>query len=130
MTVTVSTLAAISAPAERALFGQPNFTAIDTGTATALDATVTAPANKQARMKYLTLSYSAAPAVSVLQVLAGASVIWQAEISATGPFVYNFDFSQFPLRGDIAGILTAKVGSAGGSVVQTLSWIGDYVKAA
>ena len=129
MATTTNTLAAISVQAEVALYGQPAFTVIHTATATALDATATPAAGQSARMFHLTLSYSAAPAVSVLTVEDGATVIWQAEISATGPFVYTFDFSAKPLRGTKGAVLHAKVGSAGGAVVQTISWTGDFVKA-
>jgi hypothetical protein len=130
MATTTNTLAAISPAAEIALFGQPSFTCIHTETATALAATVTAPnADQQVRMFHLTLSYSAAPAVSVLTVKDGATVIWQCDISATGRFVYTFDFSAKPLRGSKGAALSANVGSAGGSVVQTISWTGDYIKA-
>lgn len=129
MATTTNTLAAISVQAEVALYGQPAFTCIHTATATALDAVVTPAAGQQVRMFHLTLSYSAAPAVSVLTVEDGATVIWQAEISATGPFVYTFDFSQKPLRSSKNAALHAKVGSAGGSVIQTISWTGDYAKA-
>jgi hypothetical protein len=125
---TTNTLAPISPSAEKALFGQPNFTVIDTATAGALDAVATPPANsnKQARMKYLTLSYSAAPAVSTLTVEDGSTVIWQAQIPAdAGP--YTFDFSEAPLRSTVNTALHAKVGSAGGAVVQAISWIGDFV---
>ena len=130
MATTTTTLAAISPTAEIALFGQPQFTSIHTATHTALSATVTAPnADQCVRMFHLTLSYSAAPAVSVLTVKDGATVIWQAEISVTGPFVYTFDFSQKPLRGSKGAALSANVGDAGVGIVQTLSWTGDYVKA-
>jgi hypothetical protein len=64
-----------------------------------------------------------------LTVKDDTTVIWQAEISATGPFVYVFDFSLKPLRGSKGAALSANVGSAGGSVVQTLSWTGDYMLA-
>jgi hypothetical protein len=131
MATTTNTLSAIRLQAEVALYGQPTFTSIHTATASALSATVTAPnANQQVRMFHLTLSYSAAPAVSVLTVKDDTTVIWQAEISATGPFVYTFDFSAKPLRSSTGKALSANVGSAGGAVVQTLSWTGDYVKGA
>lgn len=130
MATTTTTLAPISAQAEILLYGQPAFTCIHSATAAALDAAVSVPvATQQVRMFHLTLSYSAAPAVSVLTVEDGTTVIWQAEISATGPFVYAFDFSQKPLRGSKGATLHAKVGSAGGAVVQTIAWTGDYIKA-
>lgn len=129
MATTTNTLAGISGAAEILLFGQPGYTVIHTATATALDATATPAATQQARLFHITLSYSAAPAVSVLTVEDGATVIWQAEISATGRFVYTFDFSQKPLRGSKGNVLHVKVGSAGGAVVQTISWTGDFIKA-
>lgn len=129
MATTTNTLAGISGAAEVLLFGQPAFTVIHTATATALDATATPAAGQQARLFNLTLSYSAAPAVSVLTVEDGSTVIWQAEISATGRFVYFFDFSAKPLRGTKDAVLHVKVGSAGGAVVQTISWVGDFIKA-
>lgn len=128
MPSTTNTLAAASVAAETALFGQPDYTVTQTETAGAIDAVATPPAgsNKQARMKHLTLSYSAAPAVSILTVEDGSTVIWRCEIpAAAGPYV--FDFSGAPLRSTNGVALHAKVGSAGGSVVQTISWVGDFV---
>ena len=129
MATTTNTLAGITGAAEVLLFGQPSVTVIHTGSATALDATLTPAADQIARFRHLTVSYSAAPAVSVLTVEDGSTVIWQAELSATGPFVYVFDFSGSPLRGSRGAVLHAKVGSAGGAVVQTISVIGDRLKA-
>ena len=128
MATTTTTLQALSIAAEDRLAANPTKVFRDTATATALDATLT-PNTGQfaqvARLLRLTLSYSAAPAVSVLTVEDGSTVIWQVEISATGPFVYDFDFSNCPLRATAGAVLHAKVGSAGGAVVQTLSCIGD-----
>ncbi len=129
MATTTTTLAAISGAAEVLLFGPPKTATIMTATATALDATLTPAAGQIALCKHLTLSYSAAPAVGVLTVEDGTTVLWQAEISATGPFLYDFDFSGSPLRGSRGAVLHAKVGSAGGAVVQTISFIGDLIKA-
>ena len=129
MATTTNTLAPISGSAEILMFGQPLTTTIMTGTATALDATLTPAADQIARMFHLTLSYSAAPAVSVLTVEDGSTVIWQCEISASAPFVHVFDFSSKPLRSSRGAVLHAKVGSAGGSVVQTISFIGDLMRA-
>lgn len=128
MASTTTTLQAISVVAERALFGQPGFTVLDTATAGALAASYTpADSFKCARMFHLTLSYSAAPAASVLTVKDGTTVIWQAEISASAPFVHAFDFSAKPLRASAGAALSANVGSAGGAVAQTLVWTGDWV---
>ena len=129
MATTTNTLAAISGAAEILLFGQPHFSCLHTATATALDAVVTPAASQQVRLFHLTLSYSAAPAVSVLTVEDDTTVIWQAEISASAPFVNTFDFSAKPVRGSKGAALHAKVGSAGGAVVQTIAWTGDYIKA-
>jgi hypothetical protein len=131
MSSSTQTLSPVSLVAERALFGQPGFTVIHSATATILGATYTpVAANSMARMFHLTLSYSAAPAASTLTVKDGSTIIWQAEISATGPFVYVFDFSAKPLRGSNAAALSANVGSAGGAVVQTISWTGDEIASA
>ena len=130
MTTTTTTLQAVSVPAETALFGQPTKVFIDTGTHTALVASLT-PGTGQfaqvARLFYATLSYSAAPAVSVLTVKDGTTVIYQAEISATGRFVYHFDFSAKPLRASAGAVLSVNVGDAGVGIVQTISCVGDLV---
>ena len=127
MATTTNTLSSISVNAERALFGQPDFTVIHTATATALAAQFVPTGQDIARMFSLCLSYSAAPAVSTLTVKDGTTVIWQTEISASAPFANFFDFSKKPLRGSAGASLTAVVGSAGGAVVQTLSWVGDVI---
>lgn len=129
MSTTTNTLAPLSGAAEVLLFGQPLVTVIDTGTAGALAATLTPAGDQIARFFRVTLSYSAAPAASTLTIKDGNTVIWQAEISATGPFVYDFDFSAKPLRSSRGTALSANVGSAGGSVVQTISCVGDKIKA-
>lgn len=118
--------------ADKLLFGMPDWSAIHSDTATALSCGAAAVANEQHFATRLTLSYSAAPAVSVLTIKDGSVVLWQAEISATGPFVYDFEFKR-PLRARVGQALTANVGSAGGAVVQTLilqgftSWVGTQV---
>ena len=127
MATTTSVLSGISGAAEVLLFGQPATTTIMTATATALDATLTPAADQIARMRHLTLSYSATPAASTLTVEDGTTVLWQAEIATAGPHI--FDFSGSPLRGSRGAVLHAKVGSAGTTVVQTISFIGDKIKA-
>jgi hypothetical protein len=129
MATTTNTLQPVSVVAERALYGQPDFTVLHPATATALSAVAAGVSQKCLRMFKLVLSYSAAPAVSVLTVQDGTTVIFQAEISASAPFVYQFDFSAKPLRGSAGAALSAQVGSAGGSVVQTICWTGDTIPA-
>lgn len=135
---TTTTLQSVSPRAETALFGWPTKAFMQTATATALDCTLTPNTAAQvaaggqamcAVLYHITLSYSAAPAVSTLTVEDGTTVLWQAEISATGPFVYTFDFQQRPLRGSAGAVLHVKVGSAGGAVVQTISCLGDIINA-
>ena len=131
MTTTTTTLQAVSIPAEHAFFGQPSVTVIHTATHTALSATLT-PATGQyamvARMFFCTLSFSAAPAtVLTFTVKDGSTVIFQAELSVTGRFVYHFDFSDKPLRGSAGAVLSANVGDAGVGIVQTISFAGDTV---
>lgn len=124
MAVAVKTLGFITAiPAERLAFGAPDWTLIDTATATALNAVLAAVQGVQHVLEHVTLSYSAATAVATLQVKDGSTVIWQAEIpAAAGPFI--FDFSKCPLRATTGASLSVIVGSAGGAVVQTISAIG------
>ena len=129
MAVTVSTLAHVSVVAERALFGQPDFTVLQTATATALNASYTpARANDIARMFKLCASFSAAPAVGTIQITDGAKVIWQQDISASAPFNYQWDFSAKPLRASPGAALGVTMGSAGGAVVQTVVWTGDLLR--
>jgi len=131
MASTTTNLQAVAPDAYDRLGPNPTKVFMDTGTASALSATLT-PGTGQfaqiARLLRATLSYSAAPAVSVLTVKDGSTVIWQAEISATGPFVYDFDFARAPLRASAGAVLSVNVGSAGGSVVQTISCIGDIIR--
>lgn len=127
MSSATNPLAPVSVVAERALYGQPDYTVIHTATATALSATYTPAGQNVARMFSLCLSYSAAPAVGTLTVKDGTTVIWQCEISASTPLVNFFDFSKKPLRASPGAVLSANVGSAGGAVVQTISWVGDVL---
>lgn len=131
MPSTTNTLAAIQPAAEVALFGQPAFTCIHTATHTALAASVSPPnATQCVRMFRCDLSFSAAPsAAGTLTVKDGSTVIWQAEISTTGPFVYSFDFSAKPLRASKNAALSANLGDPGVGIVGTISWSGDYVAA-
>lgn len=129
MATTTLTLAPISGAAEILLFGQPTRTFFDTGTASALDATLTPAADQIARLFYLTVSFSAAPAAAVITVEDGTTVIWQANIGPTGPSLGHFDFSAKPLRGSRGAVLHIKVGSAGGSIVQTICGVGDLMRA-
>lgn len=118
--------------ADKLAYGMPDWSAIHSDTAAALSCGPAAVANEQHFATRLTLSYSAAPAVSVLTIKSGSTVLFQVEISATGPFVYDFEFKR-PLRAAVGSALTANVGSAGGAVVQTLilqgftSWVGTQV---
>ena len=126
MATTTIPLASISVNAERALFGQPDFTVLQTATATALSAAYTPSAQDIARLFKLCASFSAAPAVSVIQVMDGSTVIWQQDIpAAAGP--YQWDFSAKPLRASAGAVLSVTMGSAGGSVVQTICWTGDVI---
>lgn len=127
MASTTSTLASISGAAEILLFGQPTKAVFDTATAGALDATLTPAANQIARMFLLCVSYSATPAASVVTVEDGTTVLFQANIGSIGPHI--FDFSAKPLRGSRGAVLHAKVGSAGGAVVQTIAFTGDVLAA-
>lgn len=127
MSSVTNVLAPVSLVAERAFFGQPDFTVVQTATNSALAATYTpADANHgQCRMFYLTLSFSAAPTAPLtLTVKDGTTVIWQVEISVSAPFVQNFDFSARPLRASVGAALSANIG-ASGAAVQTISWSGD-----
>lgn len=129
MASTTVTLSAISIPAEQRLYPVPTKIFYDTATATALDATLTPATGQAARIFKAVLSYSAAPAVGVFTIEDGSTVIFQANISASAPFVHQFDFGKAGLRGAVGAVLHAKVGSAGGAVVQTISCIGDIVMA-
>ncbi len=120
--------------AEKAAFGQPDWTLLDRGTASANACVVAAVASAagappvQHFVDRITLSYSAAPAVSTLQVLDGSTEIWAAQISATGPFVYDFDFSNKPLRNTAGASMTVGLTSAGGAIVQTVAVIGHSTR--
>ena len=128
MPSTTNTLQAVGVSAERALFGQPKFSVIDTGTHAALDAN-TAPLGNQSvvRLFVLNVSASAAPATALtLQVKDGSTVIWQCELAAAAPFAYEFDFSNKPLRGSNGATLHATLGDPGVGIVATVTWTGDF----
>lgn len=124
MAVTVHTLQAVSVIAERALFGQPDFAAMDFGTSVALNASVSPNGQDIVRMFKLCLSYSAAPVASLVEVKDGATTIWQQNIPAAAA-AYQWDFSAKPLRGSAGNSLWATVGSSGSAAAQTLVWTGD-----
>ncbi len=131
----VTTLAQLEQlAAEAAMYGQPMWTLLDRGTNSvnaAVVAAVTSAVTKPAVQHFIdriTISYSAAPAVSTLQVLDGSTEIWAVQISATGPFVYDFDFSGAPLRNTAGASMTVGLSAAGGSVVQTVAVIGHSTR--
>lgn len=124
MTTTSANLDALSASAEKAAFGFPAWTAIDTATAAALSAKTAAKARQQHCLTHLTLSFSTAPSSALtLTVKDGTTVIWQVEIS-TSTLVFTENFETRPLHASTNADLTVNVGSAGGSVVQTISTAG------
>lgn len=120
----------VSVVAERAHFAQPEFTCIDTGTHTALDANQAPPGNQAVvRMLSLVCSVSAAPASALtLQVLDDTTVIWQCQIGIVAPFRNYFDFSQKPLRASFGKTLHATLTDPGVGIVATVSWEGDYLR--
>ncbi len=125
----VTTLAQLEQlAAEAAMFGQPMWTLLDRGTNSVNAAVVAEIWAAQHFVDRITISYSAAPAVSTLQVLDGSTEIWAAQISATGPFVYDFDFSGAPLRNSAGASMTVGLTAAGGSVVQTVAVIGHSTR--
>jgi hypothetical protein len=126
---TTNALSPISVVGERAFFGQPRFTCIDTGTGTLLEATATPNADQQVRLFKLDVSFSANPLSVPIQIWDGTTLIWEARTSATGPWDYQFDFSKKPLRGSRGAALSVTVPSGGVAVVSTVSWDGDYVRA-
>lgn len=125
-----NTLSPISATAERAWFGQPMFTVEDTGTGTLLTATATPRADQLVRIFKVNVSFSAAPGSIPIIIYDGdTTIIWQARTSATGKWVYHFDFSKKPLRGSRGNPVYVYVPSGGAAVVSTVSFDGDFVRA-
>lgn len=127
-TATTNTLAPITIAAEKALFGQPDTSSTSLGTADTLVSIQPVVAGKVNRVKRITCGYSAAPATHLLTVADGATTIWQAQIGTLHTLI-DLDFSLHPLRGSSGAAVTVSCGSAGGTVVQTLSVIGDTVAA-
>ena len=122
------TLAPFAIAAERSWFGQPAFTVEDTGTNTLLAAVATPRDNQNARLFSLRVTFSAAPVTGTIVIRDGLTRVWRSEFSATGPFDYEFDFSKKPIRGSMGNDLSVTVDPAGASVVQTVSWSGDFVR--
>lgn len=130
MASTTNTLAGTSPSAERAAFGVPDWTAIDTGTNAALAATRAAVANKQHYATKATLSFSAAVAAAItFTIKDGTTVIFQAQIPATTLAPITFDWQRRPLHASTNTDLVAGVGAAGASVVQTITLEGFSVEA-
>ena len=129
MASTTNTLQPVSVPAEKALFGDPKYTVIDTGTNAALAATFTPSGNNAvARMFSVGYSLSAAPATALtLTVKDGTTVIWQHEISVSAPFFGFFTFDKRPLRASVGAALSANIGAPGVGIVGTVCWEGDTI---
>jgi hypothetical protein len=129
-TATTNTLAQISMAAEKALFGQPDWTITGLCTADTLIGIAPAVTNKINRVKRVTASYSAAPATGLLTVKDGTTVIWETQLGSAGTTVgCDFDFSLHPLRGTSGASMTVSAPSGGGAIVQSLAVIGDTVAA-
>lgn len=123
------TLAAYSAALEKIAFALPDWSAVGTTTAATCTATATAPGEAFQRVAdKAVVSFSAAPAgVLAFTLSDDTTVIFRCEIpaAATAPIV-------IPLRGLRAArnkALTASVGSAGGSTVQSITLTGWTIKA-
>jgi len=129
MSDTLTTLAAHSPQAERAMFGLPDWVVIGTETAATTAATVAAVANKQHCVQKAVVSFSAAPGSALtFTIKDGSTTIFQAEIPAatTAPAVYTFERA---LPGTANTAMTGNLASAGGSVVGTIWMCGiDIMK--
>lgn len=125
-----NTLSPISLTAERSWFGQPMFTVKDTGTGTLLSASATPRADQLVRIFKLNVSFSISPNAIPIWIYDGDStIIWQGMTSATGRYVYHFDFSKKPLRGSRGNVVYVITGSGGAANVGTVSFDGDFVRA-
>lgn len=124
---TQNTLVSISPSAEKALFGWPRWTAIDSQVNVPNTASAAVRANYSNAVTHLTVSFSTATATALtLQLLDGTSPIWQVELAA-GTFQFTENWETRPLAGSVGTALSAVVGAAGTSVTQTVSMAGLWV---
>ncbi len=128
VTVTLGVLADLAA--EKASFGQPDWTVFANATNTSNTASVAAIAQIQNApaaihfLDYLTLSYSSAPtSVGTVTVNDGTTTIWTVNIGLAVPLVLHFDFSKRPLRSQPGGALTITQSASGGAV-QSVQGVG------
>ena len=127
---TQNTLVSISPAAEKALFGWPQWTAIDSEVNVPCTASAAVKAGYSNAATHVTASFSTAAASALtLQILDGSSVIWQVELAA-GTLQFTENFETRPLAASVGATLNAVIGAAGTSVTQTVSMAGIWVKGA
>lgn len=130
MSATQNTLVSISPAAEKALFGWPQWTAIDSEINSPCTASAAVKAGYSNATSHVTVSFSQPAATALeLQILDGSSVIWQVEIGA-GILTMTENFETRPLAGNVGNALSAVIGAAGTSVTQTVAMAGFWVKGA
>ncbi len=128
MPATLQNLATeVRAPADWLEYRPIDWTAIHTATPGALVAGPAGVAGVQHFLCYFCITYSAAPAIGIVTVKDGTTVIWQEDVSASAPFTIFRDFGKRPLRAAIGAALTINVATAGGSIVQTVNAAGFSV---
>ncbi len=115
------------APADWLEYHPIDWVAIHTATPGALSAGPAALTGAQHYLCYFSVTFSAAPAIGIIQVKDGNTVIWQEDFSASAPFAIFRNFGKRPLRGSIGAALTVNVATAGGSIVQTCNAAGYTV---
>lgn len=120
----VNLAAEVRAPADWLEYRPIDWVAIHTATPGALSAGPAGAAGVQHYLCYFSVTFSAAPAIGIITVKDGSTVIWQEDFSASAPFDTFRDFGKRPLRASIGAALTVNVATAGGSVVQTVNAAG------
>lgn len=117
--------------AEKASWGQPEWSVIGLATAGATTATLAAATNAlgvkiQHYLDYLTISWSITHTnASSVAIKDGSTTIWEAQIPIGSATVLHFDFSTRPLPNTAGAALSATIaGSLGANTVQEITMIG------
>lgn len=125
---TQANLAGLLPAAEKAAFGWPTWTSLDSQSSATATATKTGLAGYCHALTHITVSSSAAPSGAVtLTIKDGTTIIWQVEL-ATGVLTFTENFETRPLHASVGADLVASIGSTGST--GTISMAGLSVKQA
>jgi len=114
----------VNTQSDKLLYGQPDWSIVNTGTNASIACVLAAVTNVQHFCTELDVSFATAPSSGgVMTVKDGTTVIWQASFGVGSGQFFHIDFAR-PLRATNSASLTATVDAAGSSVAGTVTMIG------